>query len=115
MSVEERLAARISEAGSLTDLQTVAYETAVAKGWHEAEDCNLDFPRWSMMMVTEIAEAVQAHRKGAGTAAVGEELADTVIRLLDTAAAMGIDLEQAIRRKMLRNLDRERRQGGLPY
>ena len=115
MSVEERLAARIAGAVSLADLQAVAYETAVAKGWHEGENRDRDFPGWCMMAVTEIAEAVQAHRKGAGTAVVGEELADAVIRLLDTAAAMGIDLEDAIRRKMLCNLGRERRHGGLPY
>ncbi len=109
------LALRVRGAGRLADLQAVACETAVAKDWHEGESRDPAFPRWRMMAVAEIAEAVQAHPKGEDTAVVGVELADVVIRLLDMAAAMGIDLGDAIRRKMPRNLGRERRHGGLPY
>lgn len=41
-----------------------------------------------------------------------EELADIVIRVMDTAAALGIDIERAVRGKMLFNRTRSHRNGG---
>lgn len=41
-----------------------------------------------------------------------EELADIVIRAMDTAATMGIDIERAIRGKILYNRTRAHRNGG---
>ena len=38
-----------------------AYDNAVKHGWHEEEKSNA---HWLMMVCTEVAEAVQADRKG---------------------------------------------------
>jgi len=114
--VLEHLGARLTSAVTLSDLQRIAHDTAVAKGWHpEGENPDELFPRWGMLAVTEIAEAVQAHRKYESPEVVADELADVLIRLLDTAQAVGVDLETAVRIKMLVNLHREQRHGGRRY
>lgn len=41
-----------------------------------------------------------------------EELADIIIRALDTAATLGIDIERAVEGKMLYNRTRSHRNGG---
>ena len=96
-------------------LRDRAYECAKAHGWHEQEH---NARHYLMLVVTELAEAVQADRKGrradrrmfeefmeahdetalkyaypdyiAGT--VEDEFADVVIRLLDFAGIIGLDL-----------------------
>jgi NTP pyrophosphatase (non-canonical NTP hydrolase) len=59
-----------------------------------------------MLVVTEIAEAAEdvRHEKWEH---FGEELADTMIRIMDIAANVGINLEVEIDRKMLINANRE--------
>jgi len=113
--VNVRLIDRIYEAKSFFDLQRAAHAIAVEKGWHDGYNPERDFSYGCMMAVTEICEAVQAHQKGLDRSAVAEELADTVIRLMDTAATLDIDLEDAVRQKMVRNIARPIRHGGLPY
>jgi len=72
-----------------------------------------------MLAVTELAEAMEAHRDGntgsdkiRGFSKVEEELADTVIRILDLAAGMGFDVDGAVRAKMAYNETRPYRHGG---
>lgn len=45
----------------LNKLRDEAYETAKAHGWHDEEYSD---EHWLMLIITEIAEAVQADRKG---------------------------------------------------
>lgn len=63
-----------------------------------------------MLIVTELAEALEADRKG-DDHNFYEEIADAVIRLFDLAAAEGILLEHEIALKMEQNRQRCRRHG----
>lgn len=72
-----------------------------------------------MLAVTELAEAMEAYRAGNpmsekidGFSKVEEELADTMIRILDMAGGMGFDIEGALRAKMAYNKTRPYRHGG---
>jgi len=73
-----------------------------------------------MLMVSELAEAAEAVRHGNPLtdkpiplmSGLEEELADTVIRIMDMAAALGMDLGWAIEKKMAYNATREYRHGG---
>jgi hypothetical protein len=58
-----------------------------------------------MLIVTELGEAVEAHREG-DTEHLGEEMADVFIRLYDLCGAMGIDIEKEVRQKFLVNMGR---------
>lgn len=66
-----------------------------------------------MLCVTELAEAMEGHRKGLRDDKLPQypmlavELADTVIRILDLAGAMEIDLGEIVVAKARFNLTRE--------
>lgn len=106
----------------LNSLSKEAYETAKAHGWHDKEYSD---NHWLMLILTEVAEAVQADRKGLYAqrrmfeinaytpqpnpeqhwififekfikGSLEEELADIVIRCLDLAGLRGIDLTHAL-------------------
>lgn len=63
-----------------------------------------------MLVVTEIAEAAEDVRHQRWEH-FGEEIADTMIRLLDIAGTLGIDIEAEIARKMAINEGRPWRHG----
>lgn len=65
---------------------------------------------WLMLLVTEVAEAAEAVRKG-DKSNYGEELADIAIRLMDTAVASGVNLEASILHKMELNRNRPHKHG----
>lgn len=64
-----------------------------------------------MLMVTELAEAMEALRKN-DRANFEEELADTLIRILDTAHGLGIDMDAVVAAKLAKNRTRGFRHGG---
>ena len=99
---------------NLNELRDEAYSIAKANGWHEEEHSD---EHCLMLIITEIAEAVQADRKNlhADVEAfkkyehtldfkenferqikntVEDELCDVVIRCLDLAGLRGIDLTE---------------------
>lgn len=86
--------------------------TARSKGWHETPT---PLPVHLALIHSEVSEALEADRKGFGTAQVAEELADVVIRTFDTAAAHGLDLAGALLAKMAKNKARTYRHGGRKY
>lgn len=65
-----------------------------------------------MLIVSEVAEAMEGHRKGLADdklphrAMIEVELADAVIRIADLAGAMGLDLGGAIAEKLAYNAKR---------
>lgn len=59
-----------------------------------------------MLITTELAEAMEAHRHD-DQEGFNEEIADTFIRLFDLCGGLGIDIETAIRDKMEFNKTRE--------
>lgn len=89
-----------------------AHQTAVEHGWH---DTSVPLPVHLALIHSEVSEALQADRKGEGADHVAEELADVVIRVMDTAAAHGFDLASTIIAKMQANKARPHRHGGRKY
>ncbi|MBI4309379.1 MAG: nucleotide pyrophosphohydrolase [Candidatus Omnitrophica bacterium] len=63
-----------------------------------------------MLIVTELAEAMEGHRKQ-DEANFKEELADAFIRLFDLCGGMGIDIEKEIAAKSERNKTRPYKHG----
>jgi NTP pyrophosphatase (non-canonical NTP hydrolase) len=101
---------------SVRRLQEEAHRIAVEHGWWEE-------PRSAgealMLVVTELAEAMEALRDEARSSEaipafskVEEELADAVIRILDFAGGLDLDLEGALEAKMRFNESRPYRHGG---
>jgi len=92
-----------------------------------------NFPVKAMLMVCEVAEAVEAHRCAfVGVARMGDaeavavagaealkqiegELADLLIYVVQTAAGRGMDLGEAVLRKVEENWKREVMHGGKSY
>jgi NTP pyrophosphatase (non-canonical NTP hydrolase) len=87
------------------------------KWWISLEDGHTRLERNKgellMLMVSEIAEAMEGERKNLMDDKLPHrrmaevELADTLIRIFDYAGAFGYDLEGAYREKMLYNQTRE--------
>ncbi len=88
------------------------YQTATDKGWHVN---TVPFPAQIALIHSELSEALQADRKREGDAAVTEELADVVIRVLDTARDQKLDIAGAIVKKAEANKARPYRHGGRKY
>ena len=101
---------------NLNELRNEAYSIAKANGWHEEEHSD---EHWLMLVISEIAEAVQADRKNlhADVEAfkkyeeiidfkenferqikntVEDELSDVVIRCFDLAGLRKFDLEEEV-------------------
>lgn len=63
-----------------------------------------------MLIVTELAEAMEAHRTE-NHQNFREEIADTFIRLLDLCGGLGIDIEEEIEKKSHKNKGRPYKHG----
>lgn len=128
---ELRRWARTADAAEATiaEYQDAAHTNARAKGWWEKETVGGHVVVTSadrvlallMLVTTEVAEAAEDVRTGhmlttfePSGKPVGfpSELADIVIRCLDLAGAMGIDLQHEIALKMQHNATRPARHGG---
>ena len=95
---------------TITELQHEAHKIAVENGWYEEPRPPLEL---LALIHSEVSECVEAWREPTDRMeSVAEELADTIIRILDAAEYWGIDLEQAIHAKMEVNRSRGHRHGG---
>ena len=101
---------------TIRQLQQEAHRIAVEHGWW---DRTRSAGEALMLMVTELAEAMEALRaespksvKIPSFSKVEEELADAVIRILDFAGGNGLDIEGALAAKMQYNESRPYRHGG---
>lgn len=116
---------KMSNPGNFSGLNAMAqivHANAVDKGWWDEGERN--FGEIIALCHSELSEALEEHRKGvnplvtylAGPDGKPEgipvELADTIIRIMDFCAFKGIDLEAAMTRKHLYNLNRPYRHGG---
>jgi NTP pyrophosphatase (non-canonical NTP hydrolase) len=89
-----------------------------ANGWRVVEPCEwcgdghpYKVPAILALIHSEVSEALEAFRVG-DKANFAEELADVVIRVLDCANGLEIDLGTAVLDKMAKNRQRAYRHGG---
>jgi NTP pyrophosphatase (non-canonical NTP hydrolase) len=92
---------------SLNELSRLCHRIAVEKGFWETER---NIGEALMLIVTELAEAMEAHRVQ-DQENFKEEIADSFIRLLDLCGGLGIDIEEEISRKSQKNKNRPYKHG----
>lgn len=115
---------------SLNDLAEIVHQNAKDKGFYDQEETDSVFiARALMNLHAECSELWEAHRNGetddycdkAGKMVdmhlpalkcVEEELADILIRVLDTAARLNVNIGTAVWAKHTYNTSREYRHGG---
>jgi len=110
---------------TLREIQQAVYANNVAHGWHEGAFTNTPetITTKLMLAVGELSEAVEEIRNGHPYDKVyftgdnkpegfGIELADAIIRLLDVAEHLGIDMQDAVILKHNYNLTRPYKHGG---
>lgn len=107
-------------------LTTLCHGVARECGWWN-ETTERDVPRLLMLCVSELAEAMEGHRKNlmdthlTNRKMLEVELADTLIRIFDMAGGLKLDVAGAIRDKLIYNTTREdhkpevRANGGKAY
>ena len=104
----------------LSDIQREAFETAKSKGFTHEDN----FPEQCMLVVTELAEAVECYRRhgldksgflyydGKKPEGIAIEMADVILRACNVCSYFEIPLEKAIIAKMAHNKTRPYRHGG---
>lgn len=102
----------------MEEMGHIIHTNAFAHGWWE-EGTDRNFGEQIMLMVTELAEALEAYRNEITFSdhvptmdAIAEEFADTVIRIMDTCWKYEYDLAGTIIEKMKYNLGRDYKHGG---
>ena len=83
------------------------WDVSTPESWEEKGK----IPTKLCLVFTEVAEAMEAYRKNDPENFL-EELADTVIRVMDLASGMGLDLGSAVVKKNQKNKARGYRHGG---
>src|SRR6056297_1647425 len=96
--------------------QTLAHKTATDAGWYKnpetGESVSRNFGEVIALMHSELSEALEADRKNLLDDKLPHrdgrevEFADCIIRILDTAAALGLDVAGAVIEKNRFNRDR---------
>lgn len=92
---------------SLNELSALCHKVAREKGFWDQER---NLGEALMLIVTELAEAMEAYRHQ-DDANFREEMADTFIRLLDLCGGLHIDIEQEISKKYEKNKNRPYKHG----
>jgi len=101
---------------TMQKLKDLCYTIAYQHGWHEER---ISVERALVLLHSEVSEACEAARRG-NMHNVKEELADVLIRLLDSVTAMEIEctipanptFEEVVLAKCEKNKNREHRHGG---
>ena len=117
--------ARLDVVKRLLVLQDTCYGLANNAGWWTDLETGEDVRNWPkkhldnwvsaklMLIVTEVAEAMEGHRKGLKDDKLPHrgmlevELADAVIRIMDLAGGLNMDVAGAIVEKLAYNMSRE--------
>lgn len=109
---------------TLNDLACMAYTNATAKGFHDGDRVPLPISRIAEFVANlhgEASELWEAARKGKlgdlcdkgiPLTCAEEELADILIRCLDTAVALGVNIGKAVATKHAYNTTRPHKHGG---
>jgi NTP pyrophosphatase (non-canonical NTP hydrolase) len=103
---------------TITEMTDEIRAVNVAKGWREKTN---SVPEYIALLHSELSEALEAWRTwklddatapGGKPEGVGSEMADVLIRLLDTCDVLGIDLDAEYERKIAYNRTRAYKHGG---
>ena len=104
---------------ALKEIGIAAHLNAWDKGFLDAEQ---NFPRNIALMHSELSEALEADREGNGRSVkapgfsqIEEELADVIIRIMQTSHTWGHDVAGAVKAKMAYNATRPKMHGGKAY
>lgn len=101
--------------GSLNELAREIGRVNAENGWDvprpEDWDDDLRIPTFLALIHSEVSEALEGFREG-DRVNVTEELADVLIRTLDLAAGLGIDIDAAVEAKIEVNRKRSHKHGG---
>ena len=92
---------------TLREMTALCHKTAVEKGFWDQER---NIGEALMLIVTEFAEAMEAHRVE-NQENFREELADTFIRLFDLCGGLNIDIQKEIADKAKINKNRPYKHG----
>ena len=120
------MTAKELELASLNGLRDLCFRIAVSKGWHDNHDKNdpQTFPTLLCLVHSEVSEALEDYRKGFSMTeqlrcpgdgkpyGIPSELADILIRVMDLCGLYGIDIDRAVKEKLLYNGSRAYRHGG---
>lgn len=110
---------------ALNELADAAYKNACDKGFHDSdyEKSSVElYAKWTANIHGETSELWEAARKGhlkqpcdkdCPLTCEEEELADIIIRAMDTSKARGVDIGRAVEVKMAYNAVREFMHGKL--
>ena len=97
----------------ISELQHMVHDNAINKGFWESQ-ISSSVPTKLCLIHSEVSEAMEAHRDGDDTH-IGEELADIIIRVMDLAGGLNINIEAELVSKHYKNLDRPRLHGNKRY
>ena len=89
-------------------ISKMVHANAVNHGWWEDKR---PVPELLCLIHSEVSEALEAYRD-CNEALLAEELADVIIRTMDTAEGLGIDLFTEVIKKHHINVGRSYRHGG---
>lgn len=106
---------------TLTNLGVYVHDMAVSKGWYDGSSTR-NPAELIALMHSELSEALEGFRTGNKPSdkipeflSSEEEFADCIIRILDAAEHLGLNVGAALVAKMEYNRGRERRHGGKQY
>ncbi len=94
--------------------QKDTYIVAKNNGFEEYAGNSLYVPTKLALIMSECSEALEAHRKGEDED-LPYELADIILRTMQLAEALGIDLQKAVEEKHAINVNRPYKHGNKRY